>query len=74
MFFGDHLQPHFHAEYGNFRALFEIANGELLKGEMPNKAKQLIKEWAIANRKELVENYEQSQTSNGILKKIKPLE
>jgi len=34
MFFNDHLPPHFHAEFGEFRAMIGINTGEIIDGDM----------------------------------------
>ena len=57
MYFGDHNPPHFHARYGRAKALFRIMDGEIIAGELPPTAERLIKEWALAHRGELEENW-----------------
>lgn len=37
MFFNDHNPPHFHAEYGEFKAIVDLEN-ETIKGNMPKRA------------------------------------
>ena len=39
MFFQDHAPPHFHAEYQENEAVFEIETLRIREGELPNKAK-----------------------------------
>jgi hypothetical protein len=46
MYFGDHVPPHFHAEYGEFTALFLIKGLGVLEGYLPPKAMALVVEWA----------------------------
>lgn len=41
MYYDEHNPPHFHAYYGDFKAIFDF-DGELLKGEMPKKQQKLI--------------------------------
>ena len=43
----EHNPPHFHAIYGEPNGIFEIASLEMLEGDLPIKAQNLIKEWAI---------------------------
>ncbi len=43
----EHNPPHFHAVYGEHNGIFEIASLEMLEGDLPIKAQNLIKEWAI---------------------------
>ena len=45
MFFNDHPPPHFHARYGEFEATIEIATLEILEGELPRRALNLVREW-----------------------------
>ena len=35
MFYNDHLPPHFHAEYGEYEALYAIETLETIGGELP---------------------------------------
>ena len=57
MFFADHNPPHFHARYGNARAIVRIADGEILEGRLPPVAARLVREWALARREGLEENW-----------------
>lgn len=60
MYHDDHAPPHFHAEYQGYRAMIKISDGEVLKGKLPNKAKQLIKEWCLLHQTELLDNWERA--------------
>jgi len=73
MFFLDHLPPHFHAEYAEFKAQIAIDNGEIIKGELPRHALRLVQDWAEMHKEELIKNYNESQKSTGIIKKVEPL-
>jgi uncharacterized protein DUF4160 len=57
MYFRDHSPPHFHATYGEFTAKIEIATGEVFEGDLPPRAKRLIREWTNLHRSELDENW-----------------
>lgn len=74
MFAKDHLPPHFHARYAEFRAQIEIDTGEVLEGELPSRALRLIKEWCEIHEEELKYNWIESQQDNPIINKIDPLE
>lgn len=50
LFFGDHPPPHFHAIYGEYVGLFNIATLEMIEGDLPKRAKQLVIEWARLNQ------------------------
>lgn len=42
----EHNPPHFHAVYGEYNGVFEIATLEMIEGDLPLKAQNLVKEWA----------------------------
>ncbi len=56
MYFGDHVPPHFHAEYNNFSAQISIVNFALLNGSLPPKAFSMVVEWAMLHHEELLSN------------------
>ena len=58
MYFDDHPPPHFHAEYQGFKAVFEISNGKVRHGKLPNKAEKLVKQWALDHKSELMANWQ----------------
>ncbi|MFP5488229.1 MAG: DUF4160 domain-containing protein [Acidimicrobiia bacterium] len=49
MYFDDH-PAHFHAKYGEHEAQVAIATGEVLRGELPRRARALVEEWAELHR------------------------
>lgn len=53
LFFGDHSPPHFHAVYGEHVGLFNIDTLEMMEGDLPNRAKNLVIEWATMHKHEL---------------------
>ena len=57
MFYGDHLPPHFHARYGEHRAIIEIESGALLTGWLPPRVLGLVTEWAAKHQRALRENW-----------------
>jgi hypothetical protein len=61
MYFFDHAPPHFHARYGRARALFRISDATLIAGELPPTAARLVREWALAHRAELEENWRHAE-------------
>ena len=74
MYFGDHVPPHFHAEYAEFSAQITIRDLGILEGYLPPKALGLVVEWASMHREELMDNWENLQKEgNGLFKKIEPL-
>ena len=74
MFFGDHMPPHFHAEYAEFSAQISIRDLGILDGYLPPKALGLVVEWASIHKDELLKNWENlKKDGNGLFKKIEPL-
>jgi Domain of unknown function (DUF4160) len=69
LFFGDHSPPHFHAVYSEHNALFAIETLEMIEGDLPNRAKKLVIEWATIHQTELLEMWNK-QTFH----KLSPLE
>lgn len=65
----EHAPPHFHARYGDYRAEFDIKTLNMLRGNFPAKARQLVMEWAAAHSDELMEIW-----NSQVFKKIEPLE
>jgi hypothetical protein len=61
MFVKDHPPPHFHALYGEHRARVAVASGEVLDGDLPPRAAQLVREWATLHREELEANWARAE-------------
>ena len=38
MFFNEHAPPHFHAQYGEYKASINIQSLELMEGKLPRRA------------------------------------
>ncbi len=73
MYYDDHSPPHFHAKYGEYRALFSIETMEILDGTLPRRALSLVLEWAVLYRSELRKNWMNAR--DGLpLQEIPPLE
>jgi hypothetical protein len=58
MFWREHNPPHFHATYAEDEAVFEIESLDIIRGELPPRARSLVKEWAELHREALLENWE----------------
>jgi len=71
MFFNEHNPPHFHAEYGEFKAIITIDKG-IVEGKMPKIALKLIFDWLDLHRDELMENWKNIEKKKA-LNKIEPL-
>ena len=74
MYFGDHVPPHFHADYGEFSDQIRIIDFGIEAGYLPPKALALVVEWANIHQFELMANWENlSINGNGSSTKIEPL-
>lgn len=69
LFFGDHPPPHFHAVYGEYIALFDINTLNVIEGDLPQRARKLVVEWAKNYQAELKTIWETQE-----FKKLPPLE
>ena len=49
----EHEPSHIHALYGEYVGTFNIQTMEMLEGDLPNKAQELVREWLSAHREEL---------------------
>lgn len=68
---GEHNSPHFHASYQGYNATFNF-EGEIEKGEMPNKQVKLIAAWAELHKDELAANWALAMEEQALYK-IEPL-
>jgi len=73
MFYNDHEPPHFHAIYGEFQAIVGIDPVAVMRGELPSRASNLVREWATQHRDELFANWERAR-EHAALQRIAPLE
>lgn len=53
-----HHVPHIHAKYAEFEASIDIAEGEILAGELPRKQLRLVQAWIELHRDELMADWE----------------
>lgn len=72
MNFGDHLPPHFHAEYGSDEGMVSIRAGEVFRGYLPSRARRLVTERAELLRLELEDNWERAHSDRPLLR-VAPL-
>ena len=73
LFWNDHEPTHFHAEYGEFEAVYAIDTLDSLRGELPRRAHIMVIEWALAHRTELRANWERARQQLP-LEQIEPLD
>ena len=64
----EHNPPHFHAFYNEYVGVIDINSGKMLEGNLPKKALELINEWLILNKKDILNIWSSQE-----FKKIPPL-
>jgi hypothetical protein len=57
MYWDEHLPPHFHAEYGEFKAMISIKDAVVIKGWLPSKQLKLVLAWCELHSDELMKNW-----------------
>lgn len=57
LYYNEHNPPHFHAKYGEYKAEVNINTLQIIKGELPKRAKNLVMEWADEHREELMQDW-----------------
>ena len=57
MFFDEHAPPHFHAQYGEFKAIIDLQKLTLMKGKLPRRSLELVLDWAELHQTELLHNW-----------------
>jgi hypothetical protein len=62
MFFDDHNPPHFHVQYGEYKAIIAIESMKVLQGNLPRRALELVLDWAELHQKELLEDWNLCQS------------
>ncbi len=73
MYFDDHNPPHFHAIYGDYKAVIAIQDLAILEGDLPPKAVGLVMEWAKLHKNELLREWDFAREKQSLFQ-IKPLE
>jgi len=59
VFSRDHLPPHFHAFYGEYEALIDIREGEVIAGALPRRKLREALEYLADNQQDLLETFYQ---------------
>ena len=62
MYYDDHNPPHFHAFYGDYKAIFTLG-GELKEGIIPTSKAKLITAWTLIHKDELMANWQLAKNS-----------
>ncbi len=53
-----HHDPHFHAYYQDYTAVFTIDPVDLVAGHLPRKQRRLVEAWAELHQGELMEDWQ----------------
>ena len=53
----EHNPPHVHAFFKGDEALFNILNGEMFRGEIPNKQAKIVKKFILAYKDNLLDEW-----------------
>ena len=64
----EHEPSHIHALYGEYIGEFNIRTGEMMKGDLPAKAQELVREWLDMYKDQL-----QSMSDSQQVGKLPPL-
>jgi len=73
MFYNEHPPPHFHARYGEQKAIIAIEDGGVLEGSLSRRTYNLVREWWGLHREELTADWELAR-HRAALNPIAPLE
>jgi len=73
MYYDDHNPPHFHAIYGEYKAVISIKDLAILEGDLPPKAVGLVMEWGRAHKNDLLKDWDLARMKKSLFP-IEPLE
>ncbi len=54
----EHPPPHIHIKYGEYEAVMELRNLNIIEGSIPKKCRQMVREWTDVHQQELIEMWE----------------
>lgn len=60
----EHNPPHIHAIYGEYVGAIDIQTGEMLEGDLPKRALQMVQEWTSKHKEELMRIWETQEFIN----------
>ena len=58
----EHEPAHIHAIYNEYVGIFDIYSFEMIDGDLPQKAQELVKEWLKDNYKSLIQTWDTQVT------------
>ena len=61
MYFREHGVPHFHANYGEYVGVFDLAALKMIEGDLPVRAKRLVLVWTRRHRQEVIEMWRRQE-------------
>ena len=64
----EHEPAHIHAIYNEYVGIFDINSLEMIDGDLPQKAQELVKEWLKDNYKSLIQMWDTQ-----VITKLDPL-
>ena len=64
----EHEPAHIHAIYNEYVGIFDIHSLEMIDGDLPQKAQELVKEWLKDNYKSLIQMW-----NTQVITKLNPL-
>ncbi len=73
MFYGEHLPAHFHAWYGEYKAVVDIPRLVVIGGHLPPRTLGMVIEWASQHQGELLDLWARAG-NNQPLYRVPPLE
>jgi hypothetical protein len=72
MYYDDHPPPHFHVQYGEYKAKIGVETLAVLQGYLPGRALGLAVEWGTLHREELLARWQAAENHEELLR-IEPL-
>lgn len=60
----EHNPPHVHALYGEYVGVIDIKTGNMIEGDLPNRALKMVQEWLNTHKNELLNIWKTQQFKN----------
>lgn len=67
MYYNDHMPPHFHVEYAEFRCVVDILSGCVIQGSLPSRQLKLVLAWCVIHQDELMQNWELAKNKSPLV-------
>lgn len=72
MHYKEHNPPHFHIQYNEYNAIFDMEQEAVIDGFIPKKQIRLVLAWFEIHKEELLQNWENAMNKKEFIK-IEPL-